>query len=51
MGDGKRTATAIDAYLRGAPWPPTEDEPAAPKRPEPKPAAAATPTGAATTGT
>ena len=29
MGDGKRTAASIDAYLRGAPWPPTEDEEAA----------------------
>jgi glutamate synthase (NADPH/NADH) small chain len=42
MGDGKRTATAIDAYLRGAPWPPTEDEPVGPKPREAKPAAAAT---------
>jgi hypothetical protein len=46
MGDGKRAGAAIDAWLRGLPWPPTEDEAAAPKRPEPKPAAAATPTGA-----
>jgi glutamate synthase (NADPH/NADH) small chain len=29
MGDGKRAAKAIDAYLAGA-WPPTEDAPAEP---------------------
>jgi glutamate synthase (NADPH/NADH) small chain len=28
MGDGKRSAAAIDAYLRGVPWPPPEEEPA-----------------------
>ena len=44
MGDGKRSAAAIDAYLRGD-WPPTPPAAdAAPQRPEraasPKPAAA-----------
>jgi glutamate synthase (NADPH/NADH) small chain len=33
MGDGKRAAKAIDAWLRGE-WPPVKEEPAVPARPE-----------------
>ena len=32
MGDGKRAGAAIDAWLRGLPWPPTEDEAAGPTK-------------------
>ncbi len=36
MGDGKRSAAAIDAYLRGIPWPPPEPEvPAKPEHAKP----------------